>query len=123
METKELICVNCPKGCRITVTLADSKVQSITGNSCPKGAEYAAKETTRPERILTSTVRIEGGLWRVLPVITSGAIPLDQMEAVMKTVRTVRVEAPVAMNQVLVADINGLGVDLIASRSMEKASA
>jgi CxxC motif-containing protein len=123
METKELICVNCPKGCRITVTLADGKVQSITGNSCPKGAEYAAKETTRPERILTSTVRIEGGLWRVLPVITSGAIPLDQMEAVMKTVRTVRVEAPVAMNQVLVADINGLGVDLIASRSMEKASA
>ena len=83
METKELICVNCPKGCRITVTLADGKVQSITGNSCPKGAEYAAKETTRPERILTSTVRIEGGLWRVLPVITSGAIPLDQMEAVM----------------------------------------
>lgn len=123
METKELICVNCPKGCRITVTLADGKVQSIAGNSCPKGAEYAAKETTRPERILTSTVRIEGGLWRVLPVITSGAIPLDQMEAVMKTVRTVRVEAPVAMNQVLVADINGLGVDLIASRSMEKASA
>lgn len=123
METKELICVNCPKGCRITVTLADGKIQSITGNSCPKGAEYAAKETTRPERILTSTVRIEGGLWRVLPVITSGAIPLDQMEAVMKTVRTVRVEAPVAMNQVLVADINGLGVDLIASRSMEKASA
>jgi CxxC motif-containing protein len=123
METKELICVNCPKGCRITVTLADGKVQSITGNSCPKGAEYAAKETTRPERILTSTVRIEGGLWRVLPVITSGAIPLDQMEAVMKTVRTVRVEAPVAMNQVLVENINGLGVDLIASRSMEKASA
>jgi CxxC motif-containing protein len=123
METKELICVNCPKGCRITVTLADGKVQSITGNSCPKGAEYAAKETTRPERILTSTVRIEGGLWRVLPVITSGAIPLDQMEAVMKTVRTVRVEAPVAMNQVLVKNINGLGVDLIASRSMEKASA
>ena len=123
METKELICVNCPKGCRITVTLADGKVQSITGNSCPRGAEYAAKETTRPERILTSTVRIEGGLWRVLPVITSGAIPLDQMEAVMKTVRTVRVEAPVAMNQVLVENINGLGVDLIASRSMEKASA
>jgi CxxC motif-containing protein len=59
----------------------------------------------------------------VLPVITSGAIPLDQMEAVMKTVRTVRVEAPVAMNQVLVENINGLGVDLIASRSMEKASA
>ena len=33
-EEKELVCVNCPKGCRIIVTMEDKKILSIKGYSC-----------------------------------------------------------------------------------------
>ena len=120
MITKELICVNCPMGCRLKVEMEGKEILSITGNTCPRGAEYAAQECVRPMRILTSTVKIDHGPHRVLPVITDKAIPLDLMFKAMDEVRTVRVTAPVAEGQVLVHDLIGSGADLIASRSMEK---
>ena len=58
METKELICVNCPKGCRVTVTIADGKVTDIKGYSCDKGKNYAAQETIRPMRVLNVPRRV-----------------------------------------------------------------
>ena len=57
---KELICVNCPVGCRLTVTIENDTVTEVTGNSCPRGKAYAETECIRPERILTTTVRLAG---------------------------------------------------------------
>lgn len=122
MEQKELVCVNCPKGCRITVELEDGKVQAIRGYSCDKGKQYAAQETTRPMRILTTTARIEGARLRVLPVITDKEIPLDQMSEAMNQVRKITVQAPIKVNDVIIADFLGTDANLVASRSMEKQS-
>jgi len=120
METRELICVTCPMGCRITVEMEEGKVLSVSGNSCPRGEAYARQECIQPMRILTSTVRIENGIHRVLPVITEKEIPLEKMEAAMAEVREVTVNAPVVVNDVILEDIAGTGVNLIASRSMQK---
>ena len=79
-EVKELVCVNCPMGCRITVEMEGKTVLSVKGNSCPRGKAYAESECVRPMRILTSTVSIHNGTHRVLPVITADAIPLDLMK-------------------------------------------
>ena len=106
MEQKELVCVNCPKGCRITVELEDGKVQAIRGYSCDKGKQYAAQETTRPMRILT----------------TDKEIPLDQMSEAMDQVRKITVQAPIKVNDVIIADFLGTDANLVASRSMEKQS-
>lgn len=122
MEQKELVCVNCPKGCRITVTLEDGKVKEIWGFSCDKGKQYAAQETTRPMRILTTTVRIEGARLRVLPVITDKEIPLDQMQEAMKQVRKITVQAPIKVSDIIVRNFLGTDANLVASRSMEKQS-
>lgn len=122
MEQKELVCVNCPKGCRITVTLEDGKVKEIRGFSCDKGKQYAAQETTRPMRILTTTVRIEGARLRVLPVITDKEIPLDQMQEAMKQVRKITVQAPIKASDIIVRNFLGTDANLVASRSMEKQS-
>lgn len=120
METRELICVNCPKGCRITVTLDDDgAVSKVTGFSCINGKNYAEQECTRPMRILTTTVKINNALYRVIPVITSKDIPLDMMKEAMEEIRKIEVEAPVSVNQVIVKDFLGTGADLIASRSMK----
>lgn len=120
MEKKELICVNCPKGCRITVTLDNGKVTDIQGYTCEKGRNYAAQETIRPMRVLTSTVKIENGTARVLPVITEKEIPLDMVNQAMEKIRTIDVYAPIKVNDVIVPDFLHTGVDLIASRSMNE---
>lgn len=117
-ETKELVCVNCPMGCRITVEMEGKKVLSVRGNSCPRGKAYAESECVRPMRILTSTVSVSNGMHRVLPVITAEAIPLDLMKQAMEEVRRVKVKAPVKEGQTVLENIAGTGVALVASRSL-----
>ena len=121
MTTKELICVNCPMGCRVQVEMEGQTILSVSGYTCPRGKEYAEQECVRPMRILTSTVRILNGEHRVLPVITSADIPLDLMTDAMDVIRSITVEAPVEADQVLVQDLLHTGVDVIASRSMRRA--
>lgn len=122
-EEKELVCVNCPKGCRIIVTMEDKRILSIKGYSCENGKQYAEEEMICPMRVLTTTVKINGAPLRVLPVMSNGPIPLERMEEAMEEVRKIHVDAPVIMNQVLVSHFLGTDVDLIASRSMTKKEA
>ncbi|MCR4760695.1 MAG: DUF1667 domain-containing protein [Oscillospiraceae bacterium] len=117
---KELICVNCPVGCRLSVTVEENRVTNVSGNRCPRGKAYAETECIRPERILTTTVRISGAIHRVLPVITEQAIPLDLIADAMKEIGQIRVDAPVSSGDVIVKDLLGTGVNLVASRSMAK---
>ena len=119
MIEKELVCVNCPMGCRVTVQLEGDTVLSVRGHSCPRGKAYAEKECVCPERILTSTVRITGAAHPVLPVITSKEIPLKMMTGAMEEVRKIRISAPVSEGDVILRNLLDTGADLIASRSME----
>ena len=120
MMEKELICVNCPMSCRLTVQMEDGKVVSVTGNSCPRGKAYAESECTCPSRILTTTVRIFGGIHRVIPVISEREIPLAKMMDAMDALRSVQVQAPVKVGDVILENILDTGVNIVASRSMEK---
>ena len=80
MAKKELVCVSCPIGCSITVELSDSgEVLSVTGNTCKRGDAYARAECTHPERMVTSTVKVEGGRLPVVPVKTSSPIPKEKI--------------------------------------------
>lgn len=115
---KELICVNCPVGCHLVVEMEDGNVVSVSGNRCPKGEAYGRQECIRPMRYLTTTVRIHGAIHRVLPVISEKEIPLDQMKQAMEEVKKVVVEAPVSQGAVVLENLAGTGVKLIASRSM-----
>lgn len=120
MEVKELICVNCPMGCHVEVEMDGKTIHSISGYRCEKGKNYAEQEFTNPMRILTTTVKVHGGIYRVLPVITEKEIPLSQTKQIMEVLEKVEVNAPIHMNDVIVKDICGTGVDVIASRTMDK---
>lgn len=120
MTEKELICVNCPMGCRLKAVIEQDQVVSVTGNRCPKGKAYAETECIRPERILTTTVRINHAVHRVLPVISSSEIPLDLMMQAMQEIRSITVEAPVKEGDILIRNILGTDADIIASRSMNR---
>ena len=118
---KILTCIVCPMGCEITVDMDDNtgEIKSITGNTCPRGEKYARNEMTNPMRQLTSTVVIEGGVYDRLPIILSGDIPKDKMFDVMQELSKVRVKAPVKRNDILIENVCSLGVNVIASRSMD----
>ena len=121
MRKEEMICIICPLSCHLEVELDDQgNVGEVTGNSCPRGDTYARKELTNPTRMLTSTVSIKGAMYDRLPVITSNDIPKGKMFDVMKAIAEVEVSAPIKVKDVIVKDVCGLGVDIVASRSMDK---
>ena len=62
MAVIELTCISCPLGCPLRVeTDENGQVVSVTGNTCKRGEIYGRKEVTAPERVITSTVKVEGG--------------------------------------------------------------
>ena len=117
MKANEMICIVCPKGCLMTVDEQPEGL-AISGNGCKRGIQYANKEWTAPMRTLTTTVVIEGAQWRRLPVVTRGEIPKGKLFEAMAVINTVKVQGPVKMNQVIVPNLLGLGVDVVASRHM-----
>ena len=114
---RDLICIVCPRGCHLHV---DDEL-NVTGNTCKRGAIYGYNEVTSPTRMITSTVKIEGGALNRLPVVTSSPIPKDKIFEVMKEINKASVKAPVHIKDVVIKDVLGLGVDILASRNIEKA--
>lgn len=121
VETKVMNCIMCPMGCEMTVTLEDGKFASVIGNTCPRGAKYAQDEVTAPKRMLTSTVNVEGGLLPLLPVVSATVLPKEKVVACAAFLRGVTIKAPVKTGDVVVENILGLGVNVIASRDMDLA--
>lgn len=114
-----LVCINCPRGCKLSVEKINDEIV-VRGNSCVRGKTYAVNELTNPLRTLTTTVMIESEREKCLPVITSSAVPKARIMDVMKTLKGVSVKAPVKIGDIIVKDVLGLNVDIIASRSVEK---
>lgn len=113
---KELTCIVCPKGCRLKVD--EENDYQVTGFSCQRGEEYGRQELLHPTRVLTSTVRISGGLHARLPVKTNGVLPKEKLFEAMRLLDAVSVQSPVKAGQVIVPDVLGTGVSFIATRSM-----
>ena len=91
MNIRELTCIGCPMGCQLRATLEDGVVTAVTGNTCPRGDAYARKECVHPERTVTGTVRVLGG---PMPVV------------------------PVQAGQVVLADVCGTGVAVVATKNI-----
>ncbi|SEA25819.1 CxxC motif-containing protein [Lachnospiraceae bacterium NK3A20] len=120
-EKRNLTCIRCPMGCQITVTLESGEVRAVEGNSCPRGDEYARNEVTHPVRTVTSTVRVRKGSLPVVSVKTQTDIPKDRIFDVMRDINSVTVTAPVHIGDVLMENIAGTGVALVATRDVPAA--
>ena len=90
----------------------------LAGYGCPRGQQYGVAEMTNPTRVVTSTVRITGGILPPLPETTDGARPRSQGRDAGRRMYTLQVTAPVACGQVILADIGGTGINFVASRDM-----
>ena len=121
MEQRQLTCIGCPMGCPITVTMENGQIQSIEGFTCKRGETYARKEVTNPTRIVTSTVRVAGGAAPVVSVKTAQDIPKGMIFACTEALRQVVVSAPVAIGDVVLRNVAGTGVDVVATKAVAAA--
>ncbi len=118
VERYTYLCTGCPLGCRLEVDAVEGDIIEIRGFECAKGKRYARDEHTDPRRPVSTTVAISGGALPRLPVRTADAVPKDVVPQVAVALRDVRVRAPVRRGDVVLTDVLGTGIDVIASRGM-----
>ena len=119
-----LTCIICPIGCTLEVkngSLPDDL--SVTGNRCLRGEAYALEEVRCPKRVVTATMAIMAnhvknisGSVRRVPVKTSVPCPREKIPILLRDIYNVKVSLPVKTGDVLIADWNGEGIDIIATR-------
>ena len=102
---RELVCIVCPKGCRLKAEIFDGKILSVSGNTCKRGADYAESECTDPRRSVTSTVMCNNG--EQLPVKTEGTVRKDDVIECVKALKSIVVKVPVRIGDVVAENICG----------------
>ena len=113
---RELVCIVCPRGCRLRVD--EEMDYAVTGNRCRRGAEYGRNECRDPRRVLTSTVRVTGAYLRRCPVKTDRPVPKGMQLEIMGLLDGVTLAAPVQLGQVILRDVDGLGANVVATKTV-----
>lgn len=116
---KEFTCIVCPMSCALTVDQQNGEIV-VLGNGCKRGLEFGKNEFSNPKRMVTTTVKITGSHLKRLPVISTQELPLDHLFVYMHDLYQVTMEAPVKKGQIVIENIGGSGVDMVASRSLKQ---
>lgn len=109
----DLVCIVCPKGCRLSVENG-----AVKGNTCKKGEAFALSETSCPMRTVCSTVATVFEGMPVLPVRTAGEIPKAKIGELMAYLNTVTVTEKLKRGDVIAKNVVGTDADLIATESI-----
>jgi len=125
MNRRVIACILCPNGCELEVTWNGEPTEQsleVVGNLCPKGTAYALDELTHPERTLTTSIRIRGGVQRLASVKTASPIAREAIVAARQALRPMVLDAPVAIGQVVVEDVAATGVAVVVTRAVARRS-
>ncbi len=112
----KMICINCPKGCELDVEKNGDDVV-VTGHACPRGEAYGKAELVNPTRMVTGLVRV-AGMRKPLPVKTKTAVPKAKINDVLFALSQTTVQLPVKIGDVIVPDVAGTGVDVVATANL-----
>ena len=123
---RELICITCPLGCRLVAESVEegSDELAVSGNRCPRGAAYAREELLAPRRTVTATCRAragalsQGAAIKRVPCRTAAPFPKERVDELLAAIYALEVVLPVRAGRVLIGNALGLGVDVIATRTL-----
>ena len=115
---KELICINCPQGCHLTAEQDSNGGWIVSGNKCPRGKVYAEQEMTAPRRTVTAVIATGSANQPFLAVRTDNTYPKEKIPALLNKLYTMKVQLPVKRGDIIWADVEGSGVNIIASESL-----
>ncbi len=117
-EETKMICLGCPVGCSLTVTHNKDTIIKVEGTQCNIGIEFATSEIRDPRRMIATTVRVKGGIHPLVPVYTASPFPKPLIMKLMEELRKIELETPVKIDQVVLKNALGTGIDVIASRDL-----
>ena len=116
-ETREMICILCPMGCQLCVSREGDDI-TVSGSECGRGKQYGVTELTNPVRVVTSSVLVSGGERPLVSVKSAGMVPKAAIPEVLRAIRELRPGAPVRIHDVLIPNVAGTGVDVVATHSV-----
>lgn len=123
---KELICIICPRGCKMCADIPDCSLADmgkpgceivVSGNACKRGEVYAITECTNPQRSITSTVRVANRPGVMVSVKTKDPVAKDKIFDVMKVIRSLEAKAPIEIGDELCDNV--AGTKIIATKDVE----
>jgi CxxC motif-containing protein len=118
LPVDRLTCILCPVGCELAVGRTERGLD-IQGHQCEKGIEFATEEVLYPKRNLATSVPVKGSATRLVSVRLSDRVAREMIFPILAEIAKLRPEAPIRRGQVLIADVLGTGVDVIATRTVE----
>ena len=113
---QELTCIVCPNSCRLTAEMEGSSV-NISGYKCSRGLDYGRQEALDPRRYLTASVLADNLDLTVVPVKSKKPLPKDKLLPAMEQVKKFRLNKAVKIGAVLIPDLAGTGIALVATRN------
>lgn len=118
LEPAEIICVACPKGCRLDILREEGEIL-VSNAGCKRGKEYAVEEINDPRRMVASTIRVKNGFHPLVPVYTEAPFPKGKIRDLLHELRGVQINAPVKTGQVIIKNALSTGINIIASRDLK----
>ncbi len=115
---RQIICINCPIGCRMTIFEEEgAEAATVTGHRCPRGEEHARRELSAPVRVFTALMRVSGYNCP-MSVKTSRPIAKEKIFECAEEIRQIELSPPIRCGDVLIKNICGTGADIIATREL-----
>ncbi|MDA3937964.1 MAG: DUF1667 domain-containing protein [Spirochaetia bacterium] len=115
---KDMICISCPMGCRISAEWGKENIITVTGNKCQRGDVYGKEEILSPRRVVTATLNINSSWLGRLPVMTTGTLPKEFIDSLLNKIYKFDLDVPIVRNDIIIKNISNTGIDLIATRSV-----
>lgn len=114
---KEITCIGCPIGCRISAVLENGEIRSLSGYTCNVGKKYAQEELTAPKRMVTALMPVRG-CRQPLPVRTSQPIDKQKIVDCLNEIEGRSVTLPVHIGDVVLPSVCGSAVNIIATKEL-----
>ncbi len=113
---QEIICLGCPKGCHLHCTGKAGGEIAVEGSDCERGEDYGREEMTDPKRTVTAVVRTRSAQVPYAPIKTSAPLGKGLIRPLLRTIYSLELPVPLAMGEVVIADFEGSGVDVVVTR-------
>lgn len=116
---REFTCIICPNGCDIEARIEDGKLLTVEGALCPKGEAYVKQELINPQRTISTSVLVRGGVLPLASVRLTAPVPRERLRDVMDEIKKISLDAPVAAGTVVIKNIMGFDSDVIVTKSVD----
>ena len=112
----DIICIRCPIGCHLHIEKVDGNVV-VTGNSCPRGAEYGKQEFVSPQRTVTTVKTTPRG---TIALRTSADVPKKLYFDVLKAIKDAPLQKKYKPSDIFIKNVCDTGVDVVVTSVNEQ---